>query len=201
MLFLAIIGLLVFTMAIFSIFAARQTGGGWKTFAIIAVISALTIGYAVYKLPFWSHNQATAAQSNSSASQSSAKLSSSHAVFNEDTTKKAAATIKLKENNILKQLKSNYHTIGTVTLDRTTKTFTVNPTNKDYVQSLKTIQKYPDKNQKARTTITTNFQTLSSSIQKNLAAGYTIRLMQPEQPDNTLLSVKDGKIIINQLQK
>jgi hypothetical protein len=38
---------------------------------------------------------------------------------------------------------------------------------------------------------------LSKSLQKNLAAGYTIQLLQPDTTDKTLLSVQDGQIMTN----
>ena len=101
------------------------------------------------------------------------------------------------EENILKQLQSNYQSIGTVAFTKSTKTYTITPTNKKYVKSLKTIKSYPSQNQKAITTITSNFKSLSKSLKKNLAAGYTIQLLQPDTTDKTLLSVKDGQIITN----
>ncbi|MCG0873454.1 hypothetical protein IMAU30116_03628 [Lactiplantibacillus plantarum] len=124
-------------------------------------------------------------------------MSSSQVVFNEASTKRAAATTKLNEENILKQLQSNYQSIGTVAFTKSTKTYTITPTNKKYVKSLKTIKSYPSQNQKAITTITSNFKSLSKSLKKNLAAGYTIQLLQPDTTDKTLLSVKDGQIITN----
>ncbi|ETY74125.1 hypothetical protein [Lactiplantibacillus fabifermentans] len=202
MLFVAIIGLIVFLLAIFSVMYARQTGGGWKFLTFIAVLSLIVTGFATYKLPFWSFNKTASSESSStatstSASSSSAKLDSSSAVFNEGSQKKAAATTKLKEDSILKQLKTNYKDMGTITLDRTSKTFTVTPTNAKYVKSLKIIKKYPSKNTKAITTITDNLESLSTSLKKNLASGYTIRLLEPGTTDTTLISVKDGKVVTN----
>jgi len=208
LLFLAIIGIIVFLLALFSLISARQSGSGWKFLATITVISALVTVYATVKLPFWPYNQpqtekkaAKKQQQSAASAATSAKLSSSAAVFNEDSQKKAAATTKLKEDSILKQLKANYQSIGTFTLDRQTKTFTLTPTNKKYVKSLKIIKKYPDKNQKALTTVTTNYESLSSSIKKNLAKGYTIRILQPGTKNTTLLSLKDGQVMVNNLKK
>jgi len=204
-LFLAIIGIIVFLLALFSLISARQSGNGWKFLATITVLSALVTAYATIKLPFWPYNhpktEKTATSQKSSSTATSAKLSSSEAVFNEASQKKAAATTKLKEDSILKQLKANYKSIGTFTLDRETKTFTLMPTNKKYVKSLKIIKKYPAKNQKALTTVTTNYESLSSSIKKNLAKGYTIRVLQPDTKNTTLLSLKDGKVLVNNLKK
>lgn len=202
MLFLAIIGIIVFLLAIFSLFSARQSGGGWKFLAVITVISALVTIYATIKLPFWPYNQTKTEQTtkSSSATSSSAKLDSSDTVFNEDSQKKAAATTKLKEDSILKQLKTNYQSIGTFTLDRDTKTFTLKPTGKKYVKSLKIIKKYPSKNKKARTTVVSNYESLSKSIKKNLAKGYTVRVLEPGTT-KTLLSLKDGQVLVNNLKK
>ncbi|VDG30660.1 hypothetical protein MUDAN_DOGOELCO_00161 [Lactiplantibacillus mudanjiangensis] len=202
MLFLAIIGIIVFLLAIFSLFSARQSGGGWKFLAVITVISALVTIYATIKLPFWPYNQTKTEQTtkSSSATSNSAKLDSSDTVFNEDSQKKAAATTKLKEDSILKQLKTNYQSIGTFTLDRDTKTFTLKPTGKKYVKSLKIIKKYPSKNQKARTTVVSNYESLSKSIKKNLAKGYTVRVLEPGTT-KTLLSLKDGQVLVNNLKK
>ncbi|MFC6181838.1 hypothetical protein [Lactiplantibacillus daowaiensis] len=203
MLFLAIIGIIIFLLAVFSLLSARQSGGGWKFLAVVTVVSALVTIYATIKLPFWPYNQTKTEQTTKSASStasSSAKLSSSEAVFNEDSQKKAAATTKLKEDSILKQLKTNYASIGTFTLDRETKTFTLKPTGKKYVKSLKIIQKYPKKNQKALTTVVTNYESLSKSIKKNLAKGYTVQVLQPGTT-KTLLSLKDGQVLVNNLKK
>lgn len=202
MLFLAIMGLIVFLLALFSVIYARQTGGGWKFLTLITVLSALVTIYAVVKLPYWPYNQSqqSTRKASSSASTSKSKstsLSSSQVVFNEASTKRAAATTKLNEENILKQLQSNYQSIGTVAFTKSTKTYTITPTNKKYVKSLKTIKSYPSQNQKAITTITSNFKSLSKSLQKNLAAGYTIQLLQPDTTDKTLLSVQDGQIMTN----
>ncbi|MCW6126625.1 hypothetical protein LDK41_06020 [Lactiplantibacillus plantarum] len=206
MLFLAIMGLIVFLLALFYVIYARQTGGGWKFLTLITVLSALVTIYAVVKLPYWPYNQsqqsARKASSSTSTSASTSKskstsLSSSQVVFNEASTKRAAATTKLNEENILKQLQSNYQSIGTVAFTKSTKTYTITPTNKKYVKSLKTIKSYPSQNQKAITTITSNFKSLSKSLQKNLAAGYTIQLLQPDTTDKTLLSVQDGQIMTN----
>ncbi|MCK8474140.1 hypothetical protein [Lactiplantibacillus plantarum] len=202
MLFLAIMGLIVFLLALFSVIYARQTGGGWKFLTLITVLSALVTIYAVVKLPYWPYNQSQqstrkASSSTSTSKSKSTSLSSSQVVFNEASTKRAAATTKLNEENILKQLQSNYQSIGTVAFTKSTKTYTITPTNKKYVKSLKTIKSYPSQNQKAITTITSNFKSLSKSLKKNLAAGYTIQLLQPDTTDKTLLSVKDSQIITN----
>ncbi len=122
MLFLAIMGLIVFLLALFSVIYARQTGGGWKFLTLITVLSALVTIYAVVKLPYWPYNQSqqstrkASSSTSTSASTSKSKstsLSSSQVVFNEANTKRAAATTKLNEENILKQLQSNYQSIGT----------------------------------------------------------------------------------------
>lgn len=202
MLFLAIMGLIVFLLALFSVIYARQTGGGWKFLTLITVLSALVTIYAVVKLPYWPYNQSQqstrkASSSTSTSKSKSTSLSSSQVVFNEASTKRAAATTKLNEENILKQLQSNYQSIGTVAFTKSTKTYTITPTNKKYVKSLKMIKSYPSQNQKAITTITSNFKSLSKSLKKNLAAGYTIQLLQPDTTDKTLLSVKDSQIITN----
>ena len=163
MLFLAIMGLIVFLLALFSVIYARQTGGGWKFLTLVTVLSALVTIYAVVKLPYWPYNQSqqstrkASSSTSTSASTSKSKstsLSSSQVVFNEASTKRAAATTKLNEENILKQLQSNYQSIGTVAFTKSTKTYTITPTNKKYVKSLKTIKSYPSQNQKAITTIT-----------------------------------------------
>ncbi|ALO04473.1 hypothetical protein N7X57_08635 [Lactiplantibacillus paraplantarum] len=206
MLFLAIMGLIVFLLALFSVIYARQTGGGWKFLTFITVLSAVVTIYAVIKLPYWPYNQsqhttskaASSAKTSTSTSKSkSTSLSSSQVIFNEGSAKQAAATTKLNEENILKQLQANYQSIGTVAFTKATKTYTITPTGKKYVKSLKTIKSYPSQNQKAITTITSNFKSLSKSLKKNLAAGYTIQLLQPDTTDKTLLSVKDGQIITN----
>ena len=207
MLFLAIMGLIVFLLALFSVIYARQTGGGWKFLTVVTVLSAVVTIYAVIKLPYWPYNQShaattsqTASSSTSSSSTSKSKttsLSSSQVVFNEGSAKREAATTKLNEENILKQLQENYKSIGTVAFTKATKTYTITPTGKKYVKSLKTIKSYPDENQKAITTITSNFKSLSKSLKKHLAAGYTIQLLQPDTTDKTLLSVKDGVITAN----
>lgn len=201
MLFLAIIGLLIFLLAFFSVLSARQSGGGWKFLAVVATLSALLTIFAIIKLPYWPYNQSHTAKTATSSSTSSqanrtAKIGSSEVVFNEANQKKAAATTQLKEDSILKQLKANYKSMGTVSLDRKTKTFTVTPTNAKYIKSLKTVKQYPDKNKKAITTITQNYESLSNSIKKHLAKGYTVQLLQPGTT-NALLSVKDGEVITN----
>lgn len=205
MLFFAIMGFFIFLLATFSVISARQNGGGWKFLATVATISALGTIFAIIKLPYWPYNQThatsqrTTATSKAAVSQSEAKLSSSEAVFNEDSQKRAAATTKLKEANILKQLQTNYKSIGTVAFDKASKTYTITPTGKQYVKSLKIVKAHPKENQKAITTITTNFESLSKSIKKNLAAGYTLRLLEPGTT-KTLLVVKDGRLITNQLK-
>ncbi|WP_137626662.1 hypothetical protein [Lactiplantibacillus pingfangensis] len=202
MLFLAIIGLLVFLLAFFSVLSARQSGGGWKFLATVAVLSAALTIFAIIKLPYWPYNQShtakTTATSSSatSSSNTTAKIGSSEVVFNEANQKKAAATTQLKEDSILKQLKANYKSMGSVTLDRKTKTFTVTPTNAKYIKSLKTVKQYPSKNQKAITTITQNYESLSTSIKKHLGKNYTVQLLQPDT-NNPLLSVKDGEVVTN----
>jgi len=203
MLFLAIMGFIIFLLALFSVLSARQSGGGWKFLTVVTVLSALVTGYAVFKLPYWPYNQTSkSTKSSSSASSSSTtkatSLSSSQAVFNEGSEKQAAATAKLKEDNILKQLKANYQSIGSVTFSKADKTYTITPTGKKYVSSLKTIKEHPSDNKKAITTITSNFESLSKSIKKNLAAGYTIKLLEPGTT-NTLISLKDGNVITNNL--
>jgi len=205
MLFLAIMGLIIFLLALFSVLYARQSGGGWKFLTLVTVLSALVTGYAIFKLPYWPYNQTSksakrAASSSSSSSTSKAtSLSSSQAVFNEGSEKQAAATTKLKEDNILKQLKSNYQSIGTVTFSKADKTYTITPTGKKYISSLKTIKEHPTDNKKAISTITTDFESLSKSLKKNLAAGYTITLLEPGTT-NTLLSLKDGKVVTSNFE-
>ncbi|CAM3050023.1 hypothetical protein [Lactiplantibacillus plajomi] len=208
MLFIAIIGFLVFLLAIFSTLSTRQSGGGWKFLATIALLSAIVTVYGVVKLPYWSFNQTAASSKKASSTSESAsssseslKFGSSEAVFTKDKEKREAATLKLKEASILKQLKENYKELGKVSFDKSSKTFTITPTGKKYVKSLKIIKAHPTENQKAITTITSNFESLSKSMKKNLAAGYTVRLLQPDTTDTTLLSFKDGKTITNNLAK
>ena len=200
MLFLAIMGLIVFLLALFSVIYARQTGGGWKFLTLVTVLSAVVTVYAVIKLPYWPYNQSEqttrkTATSTSSSQTKATSLSSSQVIFNEGSAKQAAATTKLNEDNILKQLQENYKSIGTVAFTKAAKTYTITPTGKKYVKSLKTIKAYPTQNQKAITTITSNFKSLSKSLKKNLAAGYTIQLLQPDTTDKVLISVKDGQVI------
>ncbi len=72
------------------------------------------------------------------------------------------------------------------------KQFTVLMTNDKLKESLNAIKENPsDKKWKK---LIKAFELLSKQIETNLAKGYTIRLADPENENNTMLTILDGKV-------
>ncbi|WP_412990169.1 hypothetical protein ACLJJ6_04175 [Pediococcus siamensis] len=207
MLFLFIMAIIALILAILRLAMVIQNGEHVFSPILFVIVCLGLIIYSGINLPFWHASSRTTQAQTSSSSQTTAKSSKDFAntfsnagasAFPDDAIKKKNAAQSIKENSILKSLKSNYTGTGTVSFSKAQKTYYVKPTNKKFVSSLKSLIKTPANAKKANFgQVVSNFKKLSLSIKKNLGSGYSVSLMNPNKPTSALLTTKDGTVTYN----
>ncbi len=176
-------------MGVMSWWYASHYNGLVGTTRILTIVSILGLlfsaGY-VYKNGWSSSgpNQKVSKQENVSSNQYFAK---------KNAEAESAAKLKQNQQNVLKQLNKSYNaTVGTVSFNADTKTFTVTPTKADFIKSVTTMWKYPVTNKKSIASLSANYVKMSKSIDKALKGSYTLQLKKSKSGP-LILSVKDGK--------
>lgn len=107
----------------------------------------------------------------------------------------ASSHLAAKERNITASLKKNLKSLGDLTFNADQKVFVVTPTDANSKKAFSAWVKDPrtiDKDSYAG--LKKQFTGLSKSLKKELGAGYTVKLLQPDS-NRALLVVKDGKIV------
>lgn len=100
------------------------------------------------------------------------------------------------EQNVLQQLQKSYrNSVGDVTFDQDSKTFTITPTNAKYVKAVNTMWKYPKTNSKSIQSMSANYLKMSKSIDKSLHGSYTFQVKKSKSGP-VILSVKNGKVTL-----
>ncbi|GKT03252.1 hypothetical protein [Furfurilactobacillus entadae] len=205
MIFLAVFGGIALVLAVFYLLNSIQSYGTWRFATLLVVVFALITGYGVVKLPVWHHHGSWSMQSSSSSSTTKAALTKAASVFNpnqaaidgETAGQKSAATANA-QSQVKSQLANAFSSLGTVTLDADTKTYTIHPTNKDAVKALEELEKTPSDAEEAKwPTMTDHLRASSANISKSLKDDYTLAMVSPDQSGKVLYSAKNGKTVTN----
>ncbi|EIA19524.1 hypothetical protein KKC_11953 [Listeria fleischmannii subsp. coloradonensis] len=109
----------------------------------------------------------------------------------EQTMKKEKITEQDKIAQIETMLKEGLRDGADVEYDEGKKQFSVIMTNDKLKDSLNKIKENPA--DKKWPKLIKAFQHLSKQIESNLAKGYTIRLVEPDNKEQTMLTITDGK--------
>lgn len=172
-------------------YAAHYNGliGTTMVLSIISILGLLfSIGY-VYKNG-WSSSKPSQSVSRK------ATVNSSLYFAKKNSESVAAVKLQQEQQNVLKQLNKSYNeSVGDVTFDADSKTYTVTPTKKKYVSAVTTMWKYPTTNKKSIASLSTGYVKMSKSIDKALKGSYTLQLKK-SQSGPTILRVKDGKATV-----
>lgn len=103
-----------------------------------------------------------------------------------------------KENEVLKQLQDSFKSLGTVSFYAQGKDYHVRVTNNDTIKAIQEVLKNPSEaNQLGYNKLLSNFNDISNSITKQLGNGYSLSLMNPNNPQQAIYTVKDGHVMVN----
>lgn len=188
---LVFIFILMTVMGGFSWWYAAHYNGLVGTTRILTIISVLgllfSFGY-VYKNGWIKPKPTqTSQKSNVRSNQYFAQKSSESA---------SLVQLHKAEQNVLQQLQKSYrNSVGDVTFDQDSKTFTITPTNAKYVKAVNTMWKYPKTNAKSIQSMSANYLKMSKSIDKSLHGSYTFQVKKSKSGP-VILSVKNGKVTL-----
>lgn len=197
MLFIAIIGFMLVFLSFFSLLTARGQGARWFWQAVFLILSLALTAFAIWKLPYWNHDnnapQQTSAQTSKSSSESISGTNSP--VFSADESQTNLQTQNLKEKNVLEQLQQSYKAFGSVSFNGTTRTYVISSKNSNFNKAVAYLDKNPKKTDEVKwPTEISNMTKTGKSVNKVLGNGYTISLRKSDQK-TILLNVKNGKLI------
>ncbi|ANZ68806.1 hypothetical protein [Pediococcus claussenii] len=120
----------------------------------------------------------------------------------DNSSSQSEAKQELSENSILNSVRESYKSIGKVSFDGSTKTYSLLPTASSFVKPLRQIIANPNQANEANfDQMVTNFKTTSKSIENDLGKGYTLQLLNPDKANQKLLAVKDQNVTYNFFSK
>ena len=107
-----------------------------------------------------------------------------------------------KEQSVLKSLRKNYQSLGTVSFDAVGKTYHIRVTDQNTINGLNYVLQHPDQaNQVGYNKLTNTLNKTSISICKVLGNQYRIALMNPQNNQQAMYVVQNGETetnVINQ---
>ncbi len=188
----AIMGGLITIIAAFSLATAIQHGDSKVGSIILMTLALLGTIFAIWKLPYWSQDNApashTAKQSQISSQSGQAFSASSSGVTQADN-----------EQSVKQQLAKALAKLGDVTFDKSSKTYTLTVTNSDLKQTIAALNKKPSLAKQAKwPRFVTNFTKTSGSLEKSLGKGYSLQIRVGKQ--SPVLVFKDGYVVKNQFE-
>lgn len=192
MVFLLVMALLVLVLSAFYLVNSWQQYGTWlwPTFLVVASL-AVSIFAGV---SLW-----TSRDSNKTSSPATSQTTSSSTSFSQPATGGLTGQTSFQsesttQQNVLKQLKQNYQSIGGVTFDQSTKTYRILPTDDNTVKALNYIIQHPDQADDAGwTSFTKNLTKTSKQLSKVIGDDYSLSIQKPDHDDQAMFTVKDGK--------
>lgn len=98
-----------------------------------------------------------------------------------------------KEQIIFETLKNSYEGVAKVTFDSKMKSFSVEPTDPNFVMEL--AQVINGENLESYNYLVSSFQEGSQNIENTLGKGYVLTLLNPANPANSLIVLMDGEVI------
>ncbi|WP_261811071.1 hypothetical protein [Levilactobacillus humaensis] len=189
----AILGGLVSLIAIFSLITAFHQRSSKVGASALLIIALLLTGWSVWKLPYWSHQQAK----DNPTTKSRKKISSnSGQAFDSQSHQATRAD---NEKSVNKQLGKSLQKIGTMSFDAKTKTYTLTVTNKDLQSTIRGLTKHPEQAKQAKwPRFVNSFSKTSASLKKALGTGYTFQIgLKNQKP---VLIYKDGYVTYNKFE-
>lgn len=192
---IAILGAIFIVITTFSIINAHRRGESKRGGIIVLVITVLVTIGAITQLPYWSAKKHSS--DHAPAAQTSSKIHhSSGQAFSSSST---ATTRADNEQAVKRQLAKSLTKLGTVSFNRSTKTYTLTLTNKGLKTTIKALQANPSQAKAAKwPKFVNNFIKTSQSLKEALGTGYSLVLRIDHQ--SPVLIFKDGYVTKNQFE-
>lgn len=189
----AIMGGLITIIAAFSLVMAIQNGSSKVGVSLLLGLALLGTVIAIWKLPYWSHQTATPAAHTAKQSQISSQSGQAFSASSSGVTQAD------NEKSVQQQLAKALTKLGTVTFDRSSKTYTLTVTNSDLKQTIQALTKKPSLAKQAKwPRFVENFTKTSASLEKSLGKGYSLEVRVGHQ--SPVLVFKDGYVVKNQFE-
>lgn len=198
MLYLAIILGVAFILLLFRIGMVITNRENPLWTILLTILVGLGLLYSSIQVPraLKQQDHQSAQVTNTSNSSLKSKLPLNQLTDNSSSQSKAKQ--ELTESSILNSIRQSYKSMGKVSFDNSTKTYSLLPTNASFVKPLRQIIANPAQANEANfDQMITNFKTTSKSIESNLGKGYTIQLLNPDKTNQKLLAVKDQNVTYN----
>lgn len=189
----AIMGGLITIIAAFSLVMAIQNGSSKVGVSLLLGLALLGTLFSIWKLPYWSHQTPTPAAHTAKQSQISSQSGQAFSASSSGVTQAD------NEESVQQQLAKALTKLGTVTFDRSSKTYTLTVTNSDLKQTIQALTKKPSLAKQAKwPRFVENFTKTSASLEKSLGKGYSLEVRIGHQ--SPVLVFKDSYVVKNQFE-
>ncbi len=199
--FLLIVGLIVIFLGIFSFRSAVYRNESRTPFVFLIILGLILAIYGGFSAPKYAHSQVESQRQPSKKAETSASHMTAHSrnlVFDGGAAKRKAATQRLNEQSVRKQLSKSYQSLGKLTFNRQTKTFQLVITDHGYNKAMTYLKKHPKQAKQVKwPDSVASFKKTSLSIKKSLGPGYRLMVRASIPKLTTLLTIKDGKVTQN----
>jgi hypothetical protein len=195
MLYILVLASITLILGLFQLFSSIRNHGS-ILFSLILVI--VPLAFVIYSGKSVAHSY----HENSKASQTSSKTAKSASLAdNKLADIKSESISSSSKAEVAKQVKTNladsFKSFGDVTYNEETKTYSVVATDADTKKVFKQLIADPSQYTNSNfSDIEKKFTEISKDLKKELGAGYTIQLNQPDST-KAMISYKDGKSTYN----
>ena len=188
---LILMSIIVFILGIFYLVNSIRYYEKWIAPAVLLVISlccSVICGINIYKQY----------RSSQDVDPLSVQKKAKGPVINDGfTTINEKITQDKNEQNILKDLQTNFAKVGNVSLNSQERTFSIDPTNSKNAKAIDyTLQNPPKAQNTGYLNLTNGIQKTSIEVSKALGTDYTLQLLKPNSSE-VIYAAKNGKIIKN----
>lgn len=191
MILLVVFGGLMLILGLFYLVNSWQQYREWKWATFIVVVSLVATVYGAINLPYWHHNS----QSNPTSQQAKNANSSSFSSFsNNGMQTQTGQSQDAKEMAVLRQMQKAFAKMGNVTFDNGSKTFKIQPNDGDESKAITYVMQNPGQaDQAGWPNLTKSLVSTSKQLKKVLGSGYSVSLMNPNDSNSAVFTVKDGQ--------
>lgn len=194
MILLVVFGGLMLILGIFYLVNSWQQYHQWKWATFIVLVSLAVTVYGAINLPYWHHrssNNSNTTQQTQRASKNSSSLSQ---FSNSGLQSQNGVSQENKEMAILRQMQKAYTKLGNVDYDSSSKTYKITPKDGNESQAISEVVQNPSEaNQVGWPNLTKSLLSTSKQLKKVLGSGYSVSLMNPNDHNSAVYTVKDGQ--------
>lgn len=189
MILLVVFGGLMLILGLFYLVNSWQQYREWKWATFIVVVSLVATVYGAINLPYWHHHD-----SNKTEQTQTTNGKSLSSFANNGLQTQTGQSQENKEMAILRQMQKAYSKMGSVSFDDSTKTYRIAPQDGDEGKAISFIIQNPDQaDQAGWSNLTDSILSTSKQLKKALGAGYSVSLINPDDTNSAVYTVKDGQ--------